>query len=207
MGWRRAGLVLMEQRLAGQILAADAGQQASPNGTRQDVSAGRQAKRCESEAWSDLACWSLTNRTALMMATSVNILDLLLSAGAEINARDRLGATALTFARSRDNSAAVQLLTSKGATGPILEQPRLIKRIEPRYTRKAISAKVQGQVPLNVVIDTDGRAADIRVVKSLGFGLDEAAVKAVQNWKFKPGTLDGKPMKLQETIEVNFRLR
>ena len=55
-------------------------------------------------------------------------------------------------------------------------------------------------------IGPDGLAHNIQVMNPLGLGLDEQAVAAVTQWKFKPGTRDGQPVTVQATIEVNFRL-
>jgi protein TonB len=52
----------------------------------------------------------------------------------------------------------------------------------------------------------DGKASDIKVVRSLGLGLDEKAIEAVEKWKFKPGMKNGVPVAVMATIEVNFRL-
>jgi TonB family protein len=57
-----------------------------------------------------------------------------------------------------------------------------------------------------VGIDADGRLVDIRVVKSLGMGLDEKAVQAVQKWRFRPGMKGGEPVATQAEVELNFRL-
>ena len=51
-----------------------------------------------------------------------------------------------------------------------------------------------------------GAPTDIRVVKKLGLGLDEKAIESVTKWRFKPGMKDGKPVAVQATIEVAFRL-
>jgi TonB family protein len=59
---------------------------------------------------------------------------------------------------------------------------------------------------LAVEVDASGRAINLRVVRSLGLGLDEKAMEAVRQWKFKPGYHDGKPVTVAATIEVNFRL-
>ena len=59
---------------------------------------------------------------------------------------------------------------------------------------------------LAIVVDTDGKAKDIRVVRSLGMGLDEKAIEAVDKWRFKPGYKDGKPVPVKANVEVNFRL-
>jgi TonB family protein len=59
---------------------------------------------------------------------------------------------------------------------------------------------------LAVVIGVDGKASSISVVRSLGMGLDEKAIDAVQKWRFKPGFKDGKPVPVKANLEVNFRL-
>ena len=65
---------------------------------------------------------------------------------------------------------------------------------------------MQGTVLLKLVIDTDGLAKNIQVLKSQGMGLDEQAVIAITQWKFKPGTKDGAPIPVQAQIEINFKL-
>ena len=84
--------------------------------------------------------------------------------------------------------------------------PSLLHKVEPEYSEEARKAKYQGTVLLYVEVDTAGRAANIRVARSLGLGLDEKAIEAVKQWKFKPGYKDGKPVTVAATIEVNFRL-
>jgi len=84
--------------------------------------------------------------------------------------------------------------------------PALLSKIEPEYSEEARKAKYQGTVLLYIEVDPSGRAANIRVARSLGLGLDEKAIEAVRKWKFKPGYKDGKPVTVAATIEVNFRL-
>ena len=59
---------------------------------------------------------------------------------------------------------------------------------------------------LYIEVDPSGKATNIKVVRSLGLGLDEKAIEAVKKWKFRPGYKDGKPVTVAATIEVNFRL-
>ena len=73
-------------------------------------------------------------------------------------------------------------------------------------TEEARKAKYSGSVTLAIVVDTEGRARDIHVTKSLGMGLDEKAIEAVQKWRFKPGMKGGQAVNVRATIEVNFRL-
>jgi periplasmic protein TonB len=91
-------------------------------------------------------------------------------------------------------------------TGGGVSSPVLMAKVEPEYSEEARKAKYQGTVLLYVVIDTSGHATNIRVQRSLGLGLDEKAIEAVKQWKFKPGYKDGKPVMVAATIEVNFRL-
>jgi len=88
-----------------------------------------------------------------------------------------------------------------GTTAPVV----LYKK-EPEYSEEARKAKYQGTVVLYIEVDPSGRAVNPRVVRSLGLGLDEKAMEAVRQWKFKPGYRDGKPVTVAATIEVNFRL-
>jgi TonB family protein len=84
--------------------------------------------------------------------------------------------------------------------------PQLLLKVEPEYSEEARKAKYQGTVVLAVVVDETGKAQQLRVVRPLGLGLDEKAIEAVQKWKFRPGQLNGKPVPVAATIEVNFRL-
>ena len=84
--------------------------------------------------------------------------------------------------------------------------PTLLSKIEPEYSEEARKAKHQGTVTLYIQVDPSGRAINMKVMHSLGLGLDEKAMEAVKKWRFKPGTKDGKPVTVEAQIEVNFRL-
>jgi len=78
----------------------------------------------------------------------------------------------------------------------------------PAYTQQARKAKFEGVVQIQAVIGPDGRATDIKVLKKVGYGLEDVSVKTVQNWRFKPALgPDGKPVAVLAPIEVTFRLR
>ena len=84
--------------------------------------------------------------------------------------------------------------------------PTLLSKVEPEYSEEARKAKYQGVVLLYVEVDPSGKAVNIRVLHSLGLGLDEKAMEAVRKWRFRPGVKDGRPVTVQAQIEVNFRL-
>jgi TonB family protein len=78
---------------------------------------------------------------------------------------------------------------------------------DPLYSAKARAAKFQGSVVLDVVVTAQGRTERITVVKGPGMGLEEKAIEAVKDWKFKPAIgPDGKPIAVRIPIEVTFRL-
>lgn len=88
-----------------------------------------------------------------------------------------------------------------GVTSPVP-----VYKIEPEYSEEARKAKYQGTVVLSVIIDSTGKPTNLKVLRPLGLGLDEKAIEAVQKWRFRPGTKEGKPVAVYATIEVNFRL-
>jgi TonB family protein len=87
-----------------------------------------------------------------------------------------------------------------------VSSPTVIFKVEPEYSEEARKAKFQGTVVLFVVVDEKGNPRDLKVIRPLGLGLDQKAIEAVEKWKFNPGKKDGKPVPVQATIEVNFRL-
>ena len=77
---------------------------------------------------------------------------------------------------------------------------------DPEYTEEARNAKTQGTCTLWLIVDTTGHPRDIRVVRGLGFGLDTKAMEAVKQWRFDPALKEGKPVNVQISVEVDFRL-
>jgi protein TonB len=84
--------------------------------------------------------------------------------------------------------------------------PRLIKAGRADYTAEAMRAKVQGAVKLEIVVKTDGTVGEVRIVRSLDrvFGLDDAAVKSLKDYRFTPGTKDSVPVPVLVSMEVSF---
>ena len=56
------------------------------------------------------------------------------------------------------------------------------------------------------MVETDGTTSDVEVTKALGMGLEQKAVEAVRQWKFKPATIAGKPVRARVNVDVIFRL-
>jgi TonB family protein len=87
--------------------------------------------------------------------------------------------------------------------------PQPLKEVKPQYTADAMRAKVQGTVLLECVVLPDGSVGSVEVVRSLDstFGLDQEAIKAAKQWRFRPGTRFGEPVAVLVTIELTFTLR
>lgn len=86
-----------------------------------------------------------------------------------------------------------------GVTAPVA-----IERPKPDYTPDALTAKVEGIVTLECVVSSDGSVREGRVTKPLFASLDEAALHTLSQWKFKPGTKDGKPVPVRINVEMSF---
>jgi len=92
-----------------------------------------------------------------------------------------------------------------GGSGVIA--PIIIYRVEPKYSEEARKARYQGTVVLQAIVRRDGTIDILRVVRSLGFGLDESAMDALKQWRFRPGTKNGEAVDVSLNVEVNFNLR
>lgn len=84
--------------------------------------------------------------------------------------------------------------------------PVPIYEVDPEFSDEARRAKYQGVVLLSFIIDAQGNPQHIRVSRPVGMGLDEKAVEALKQYKFKPAMLNGKPVPVNMSIEVNFRM-
>ena len=90
--------------------------------------------------------------------------------------------------------------------GNEVSAPRLLNKVEPVYSEEARESKVQGTAVLKIEVWPDGRVHNIRVVRGLGSGLDEEAVKAIEQWEFEPGIKGSEPVRVAATVEMNFRM-
>ena len=91
--------------------------------------------------------------------------------------------------------------------GGDVKAPVRIRESHPRYTREARKARIQGIVIIQATIDKQGNVVDTRILKGLPKGLSEMAEAAIKTWKFKPATLNGKPVAVYYNLTINFSLR
>jgi len=96
-------------------------------------------------------------------------------------------------------------------TGPIrvggdVKAPVKVNAPDPQYPEAARSARVEGVVIVEAIIDMQGRVKSTKIVKDLPMGLGDSAQRAVKSWRFKPATLNGKPVEVYYNLTVNFQL-
>lgn len=84
--------------------------------------------------------------------------------------------------------------------------PKVTYQPDPEYSEEARKAKYQGVCVLSLIVGPDGKPRDVKVARSLGLGLDEKAIEAVNQWKFEAAQKDGKPVAVAINVEVTFRL-
>jgi protein TonB len=88
----------------------------------------------------------------------------------------------------------------------LTRSPQVIYQEEPQYSEPARRAKMQGFVRLRIDVGLDGRPVNIRVVQTLGMGLDENAIEAVKHWRFRPALIGDRPVVAPALVEVGFHL-
>jgi TonB family protein len=91
------------------------------------------------------------------------------------------------------------------AIGGSVSAPVLLSAPEPEFSEEARTARVTGEVIVHLEVEEDGSVSNVYVVRSLGSGLDEKAVEAVQQYKFKPALDSGKPVAVEMKVKVNFQ--
>jgi TonB family protein len=115
-------------------------------------------------------------------------------------------AAALSFDVTRDAATAGTAPEKVYHVGNGVTPPLLTYSVDAEFTQKAKQAKHEGVSVVQCIVDTRGMPQHVHTVKKLGMGLDEKALEAVRQYRFKPGTLDGKPVSVAITIEVNFHI-
>ncbi len=82
----------------------------------------------------------------------------------------------------------------------------VIYQVDPEFSEEARKAKFMGVVTVNLIVNAQGMPQNVRVLRGVGMGLDEKAVEAVRQYKFKPAMEGGKPVPVELNIEVNFQI-
>jgi protein TonB len=87
-----------------------------------------------------------------------------------------------------------------------MDMDQVIYAVDPEFSDEARRAKFQGMCVVTLIVDAQGNPQGVHVVGHLGMGLDERAAAAVRQYKFKPATLQGRPVPVEIIVEVIFRI-
>jgi protein TonB len=90
--------------------------------------------------------------------------------------------------------------------GGQIQEPRLLRRVEPIYPPLAVSAHIEGVVILEAIVDREGQVEQVRVLRSPNPMLDKASIDAVKQWRYAPVLLNGKPERFILTVVLSFGL-
>jgi len=85
--------------------------------------------------------------------------------------------------------------------------PVLLYSVQPEFSKKARKAKFGGKVQVYLWVEKDGLPSHVRVIRGVGMGLDENAVTAISQYRFKPAMQNGKPVVVDIYIDVNFIIK
>ncbi|WP_109485590.1 energy transducer TonB [Occallatibacter savannae] len=92
------------------------------------------------------------------------------------------------------------------SVGGGVSAPSVLHSVQPEFTEEARQAQFQGTCSIQLIVDAQGNPQNVHVTKHLGMGLDEKAIEAVRQYKFKPAMYDGHPVAVQIVVEVEFHL-
>ena len=90
--------------------------------------------------------------------------------------------------------------------GGSVRPPVLVSQVDPEFSEEARKAKFSGNVEVYLWVDENGNPSHVKVVRGVGMGLDEKAIEAVRQYKFKPAMQNGKPVKVDLYVDVNFQI-
>jgi TonB family protein len=88
-----------------------------------------------------------------------------------------------------------------------LSAPEAITKVDPAYPQDLIQDKIEGTVVLRAIIRSDGSVGDVSVLEGFDSRLNENARKALQQWRFRPGTKDGVPVDIEAVVRVPFKVK
>jgi TonB family protein len=84
--------------------------------------------------------------------------------------------------------------------------PKIIYQFDPELSEKARELKEQGTVTISLIVGADGKPRNLKVECSSALDLNEKALEGVKDWRFQPATKDGKPVMVEVSVGVEFRL-
>ena len=90
--------------------------------------------------------------------------------------------------------------------GGAIKAPKLTHYVEPEFSSQSKEAFIEGVVKISTIVTAEGRPSESSVTHGLNAEEDKTALEALKQWRFQPGTKDGKPVNVRVTIEIAFHL-
>lgn len=156
----------------------------------------------------ELAVFDLVNEKAATRAVALEAVTKTLAARAAVYV-ERMIAHRTRRDAAPDPARIVEriedLPDADSAAGAGFTPPEFLNRVKPEYTIEAERADITATVEAMAVFRGDGTAGDIQITRWAGFGLDEAAERAIRQLKFKPAMRDGRAVSVRAAVRYNFR--
>ncbi|HKP10581.1 MAG TPA: energy transducer TonB [Blastocatellia bacterium] len=156
----------------------------------------------------ELAAFDFINEKAASRDAALRALTATLSARAAMYV-ERMAAHRAGRDAARDSASVAErvedLPDAESAAAAGFTPPQFLNRVRPDYTDEAERADITATVEAAAVFRADGTVGQIEVTRWAGFGLDEAAARAIRQLKFKPAARDGRPISVRATVRYNFR--
>jgi TonB family protein len=117
------------------------------------------------------------------------------------------------FLPSRSTSSDDHVDQTKSPEEPVLHiggdvrKPKVLHIADAIYSKDGLKNKISGNVEVYLVIDKSGNPIHLRIVRGLGYGLDEQALQAVRQYRFQPATRDGEPVSVDMYVDVKFWIK
>ncbi|MGA7654494.1 MAG: energy transducer TonB, partial [Terracidiphilus sp.] len=92
------------------------------------------------------------------------------------------------------------------SVGGGVSAPQVLHTVQPDFTEEARQANFQGSASIELIVDQQGNPQNVRIIRRLGMGLDEKAVEAVRQYRFRPAMFQGHPVAVQIIVDVAFHL-
>lgn len=105
-----------------------------------------------------------------------------------------------------EKTVASRISAKPSKIGGSVQPPRVLKSVNPGFSEAARGQKFSGHSLISLFVDKEGMPEDIQVKRPIGLGLDDQAVKAVSQYRFKPALKNGQPVEVTLDIEVNFQI-
>jgi TonB family protein len=144
---------------------------------------------------------------AKMLVSSLGIVMIALGTGPVITAQGPVLSRQALDAKAQELDS-LTFLQGVFRVGPGVPAPKATATVYPKYTAEAMRQKIQGEVAVEAVVDSDGNVIRVRVKQSLDavYGLDENAIVAAKQFKFDPATIDPKASPVLVEFRLEFRL-